>query len=251
MWAETSYSALPASGIIPASDSGRKGSAVKFEWLQTATGQSLLRQERIVASSVMERVFGDQIVQIGQWGPPGWLLEAARTQFAAVIGDDRDVSAHMLPERLAIATDSVDAVFLPHTLELNPDPHAVLREVHRVLRPDGKLIVLGFNPVSWWGIRNRISPHGYPPGVLSQISCRRLSDWLRLLNLGVDTALACHATAATSNPGKLLRSTKWFASAYLLVATKETIPMTVIRPRARRRPSLVSGLVNPTTRTVA
>ncbi|MDP6436347.1 MAG: class I SAM-dependent methyltransferase [Gammaproteobacteria bacterium] len=222
---------------------------MKLEWLQTATGQTLLQQERSVAAAVLERVFGDQIIQIGQWGPPGWLLEAARTQFAAIIGADQDVGAYMLPERLAIASDSVDAVFLPHTLELNPDPHAVLREVHRVLRPDGKLIVLGFNPLSWWGIRNRISPQGYPPGVLSQISRRRLSDWLQLLNLGVDTAVACYATAATGNPGKLLRSTEWFASAYLLVATKETIPLTIIRPQARRRPSLVNSLVNPTTRT--
>jgi ubiquinone/menaquinone biosynthesis C-methylase UbiE len=221
------------------------------EWLKTQTGQRLLNEERRIVSGALERVFGDQLLQIGNWGPPGFMLAAARTQFAAVVGGQSGVDARMMPERLAITSDSVDALFLPHTLEINPDPHAVLREVHRILRPDGKLIVLGFNPLSWWGVRHRLSSRGFPPGVLGQLSQRRLTDWLRLLSLGIDSVTACYSSAAAGSPAKLLRRTTWFASAYLLVATKETIPMTIIRPRARRRPNLVRGLVNPTTRTVA
>ena len=224
-----------------------------MDWLDSATGKRFLLQERELAGLVLERVFGDQIVQIGCWGPPGLLLEPSRTQFSALIGeeDKPGVQARVLPERLAIRTDCVDAVVLPHTLEISRDPHTVLREVHRVLRPDGKLIIFGFNPLSMWGVRHRLTPKGYPPGVRRQISRHRLSDWLRLLNLSIDSSHACYASAPSGRAVRLLRRSQWFASAYLLVATKETIPMTIIRPRLRARARLVESFANPTTRNVA
>jgi len=226
---------------------------MQMDWLDTAAGKRLIEQERELAGLVLERVFGDQIVQIGSWGPPGVLLEASRTQYSVMVGEDDlpGVKAQVLPQRLAIRTDCVDAVVLPHTLELNPDPHAVLREVHRVLRPDGKLIVLGFNPLSVWGGRHRLSPKGFPPGVQRQISRRRLSDWLRLLNLSIDSSRVCYASAPSGRFSRLARRLQWFASAYLLVATKETVPMTIIRPRLRVRARLVESFANPTTRNVA
>lgn len=223
-----------------------------MDWLETPAGLELLQQERLQAAHVLEGVFGDQIVQVGCWGKPGWLLESVRTQFATVLAQAAEpgIGALSVGNRLAVLTDSVDAVFLPHTLEFSEDPHGVLREVHRVLRPDGKLIVLGFNPLSWWGIRHSLAARGYPPGLRRQISQRRLSDWLRLLNLGIDSVHACYATAATTKIGVLFRRTQWFASSYVLVATKETIPMTVIRPRLRRKPRLVERLVNTSTRNI-
>ncbi len=48
--------------------------------------------------------------------------------------------------------DSIDLVFLPHTLEFSADPHQVLRETERVLIPEGRVIILGFNPLSSLGL---------------------------------------------------------------------------------------------------
>lgn len=224
-----------------------------MKWLDTAAGQGLLEQERLLAAVALERVFGDQIIQIGSWGPPGQLLEAARTQFTAVLGDSGEpgVGAIVAAQRLAILTDSVDAVILPHTLELSAEPHAVLREVHRILRPDGKLIILGFNPVSWWGVRHQIALNGYPAGVRRQISRRRLADWLRLLNLSIDSVSPCYASAPENRVTTVLQRSRILASAYLMVATKETIPMTIIRPKVRPTARLVESLVNPTSRNAA
>jgi SAM-dependent methyltransferase len=219
-------------------------------WLETPAGKALLEQERKVTGRVLERVFGDQILQIGSWGPVGELLESARTQYSAVLGSPDDTDAHVAiePTRLAVLTDSVDAVLLPHTLDLSKDPHGVLREVHRILRPDGKLIVLGINPHSWWGMRNRFTPGGFPPAIRRHISRRRLADWLRLLNLSIDKIYPCFASSAGSP--FVRRHFGWFASTYMLVATKETIPMTIIRPRLQRRQRLVGSFANPTTRNV-
>lgn len=225
-----------------------------MEWLDTAAGRDLLGQESKLAGIALERIFGDQLLQIGSWGEPGILLEAARTQYSVILGckkGEQGVAACVSPRRLAVLTDSVDAVLLPHTLELYPEPHAILREVHRILRPDGKLIVLGFNPVSWWGLRHQVAINGYPTGVRRQISARRLADWLRLLNLSIDSVLPCYATTSTSRLVNAARRLGLFASCYLMLAKKETIPMTVIRPKVHRSARLVGSLVNPTTRNVA
>lgn len=226
---------------------------VQTDWLNSKAGQALFRQECLQAQAVLERVFGDQIVQIGSWGESGRLLDAARTQAAIILSNDTSAQAdaYSQPEQLAILTDSVDAVLLPHTLETSPRPHAVLREVHRILRPDGRLIVLGFNPHSWWGIRHRFSMHGYPQGVRRHISRRRLKDWLRLLSLNIDEVRPCYLRPPRNSAMRLLQRGGYFANAYLLMARKETIPVTVVRPRLGRRAALVKGLVNSPTRNAA
>jgi SAM-dependent methyltransferase len=226
---------------------------VDNRWLESEAGRALLQQERGQVARALDRVFGDQIVQISVWGPSALFTEVARTQVAFLVdvNEEPGVNAAMAPNRLAILTDSIDAVFLPHTLERDHDPHGVLREVHRILRPDGKVIILGFNPFSWWGLRHRLSPRGFPRGLLRQITKRRLSDWLTLLNLTIETVYPCYASGAKGRGMQLIHQLQLFASSYILVASKETIPMTIIRPRARRRTRLVESLVNPTTRNVA
>ncbi len=244
----TVYSMQSASGIIAALPSLQN----PMDWLNTSIGESLFRQECDCAREALETVFGDQIVQIGTWGPPHELLAPARTQFSAVLGLARHdaVDAFSAPTRLAVLTDSVDAVMLPHTLEFVGDPHGVLREVHRILRPDGKLIVLGFNPASWWGLRHRVT-RGFPPGAHQHVSRTRLTDLLRLLNMSVDSIRSCYARPPENRLMTVMKSSGWFASAYLLVATKDTVPLTIIRPSLHRRPRLVGSFANPTTRNVA
>jgi ubiquinone/menaquinone biosynthesis C-methylase UbiE len=56
---------------------------------------------------------------------------------------------------LPFAANSLDLVVLPHTLELSLDPHATLREVERVLVPEGRVVISGLNPASLWGLRQQ------------------------------------------------------------------------------------------------
>src|SRR5690606_30958247 len=90
-------------------------------------------------------------------------------------------------EMLPLATDSVDAVLLHHALDFTPDSHRLLREASRVLRPGGRMVVVGFNPVSLWGLGSllRWRPQ-MPPWNARFISRRRITDWLRLLDFHVE-----------------------------------------------------------------
>lgn len=89
-------------------------------------------------------------------------------------------------EELPIATQSLDLVVLPHVLEFAADPHQVLREVDRVLRPEGRVIVSGFNPVSLWGARQWLtrpwSSEPFLPREGQFIALPRLRDWFKLLS---------------------------------------------------------------------
>ena len=74
---------------------------------------------------------------------------------------------------------------LPHTLEYEPEPHEILREVGRILSAEGHLVVLGFRPLSSWGLRHLFARDGFPPGLERMIGERRLRDWLKLLGFEI------------------------------------------------------------------
>jgi SAM-dependent methyltransferase len=246
------------------------------QWLETGSGNVLLREESRQVAGAFESIFGDQFLQVGAWGDPAIFRCYARTRRYAVVAASRGpgVDFVSLPEDLAVATDSIDAVFLPHVLETADDPHAVLREVDRILRPDGQVVVTGFNPWGWWGVRHYLSRRQFPAGGRRMLSESRLRDWLHLLDYQVQPAHFYHFTAplyrasqvvetpvepaarAADIPGGPLPAAPgrgWhpLASCYLLVARKEVFTLTRIRPVFRRRTRLVGSLVNPTTRNAA
>ncbi len=161
------------------------------------------------------------------------------------------------PEQLAIASDSVDAVLLPHTLERTASAHALLREVDRILRADGHLIVLSFSPHGLWGLRHLLSARGYPDGRERMIREGRLRDWLELLSFDVGaTTRYCHTLPL--NRFKQLRvlpheerAHRWLpmlGAGYMLRAQKRVRPLTPVRLWRRQRLRVVGSLVEPTTR---
>ncbi|MGD2168069.1 MAG: methyltransferase domain-containing protein, partial [Gammaproteobacteria bacterium] len=169
-------------------------------WFATPLGQRFIADEQAVVASLLDTVFGEHLVQIGQWHAPETFLAHARTQKKTLVDWRPDMAADVLmqPNRLAIAPDSVDAVILPHTLELVPSPHALLREVGRILRADGHLIVLSFEANSLWGLRNLLSRRRYPCRQKQMIREGRLRDWLELLSFAVGPAQRfCHTLPVT------------------------------------------------------
>ena len=86
------------------------------------------------------------------------------------------------PAHLPLPSACVDGVVLHHALETSIDRRGALREAARVLRPGGRLLILGINPVSLWllGKPDVAFRHMKP------VSLPRLRDWLALLGLQRD-----------------------------------------------------------------
>jgi SAM-dependent methyltransferase len=229
------------------------------EWLQTPLGMALLRQEARLVEEALDGVFGEHCLQLGLWGEKRSFLRFTRTQHCSLIAETPDgkPSAVGNMHQLPVESDSVDAVLLPHTLDYSDRPHAILREVDRVLRRDGRLIVLGFQPMGLWGLRRLIPGAGMPPGADHLISDRRLKDWLQLLDMRIAGTSRYFFRwplpgNKASGPGQWeRRGQAWWpelAACYMLSAQKRVSTLTPVRPIWRRKPKVVAGLVEPSTR---
>ncbi len=155
------------------------------EWFASPLGQYLLERERAYLDDVTPDIFGFHALQIGL---PGYdLLRESRIAHRMKVapwgeGASLRAQGHELP----IASQSIDLALLPHVLEFAEDPHDVLREIDRVMMPEGRLVILGFNPWSLWGLRGTLgsSRHQYPWNG-HFVSLPRVKDWLSLLGFDV------------------------------------------------------------------
>ena len=233
------------------------------DWLRTPLGARLYALERKLVGEALAQVFGWQLLQIGLWGDDDGLITDARTQRKTVLawhgdrGSTGDTLIRSRTDSLAIGSDAADAVLLPHTLEYEPDPHEILREVGRVLAGEGHLIVLGFRPLSSWGVRHLFARDGFPPGLDRLIGERRLRDWLKLLGFEIVDARRYLFALPWGSPAPSSQTfmertgeSLWplFGGGYLIKARKRVYTLTPIRPRWRLRTNVVGGLIEPTTR---
>lgn len=234
-------------------------SQIIHDWLQTPLGAALLQQEVRVVEEALDGVFGEQCLQLGLWGDSRTFMRFTRTQRCSVLAETPLGGPSAIGDlhRLPIESDSIDAVLMPHTLDYSERPHAVLREVDRVLRRDGRLIILGFKPGGLWGLRRLIPGAGIPPGADHLISDRRLKDWLKLLDMRIESNSRYFFRWPL--PGNKARgSKKWeqrgkawwpeLGACYMLSAQKRVSTLTPVRPLWRRNPQVVAGLAESQSR---
>lgn len=151
------------------------------------------------------------------------------------------------PEALPLESDSVDLMVLLFSLELVNDPHALLREVERVLIPEGQLVVVGLNPYSLWALHRPVSPVHFPPIQGRWLPYHRLRDWCQLLGLEVNQGAfglyrpVCQRESMWSRLAWMeLAGARWwpaFGGLYWLGATKRRSGMRLIRADWRRERS--------------
>jgi hypothetical protein len=133
----------------------------------------------------------------------------------------------------------------------------VLREVGRVLRGEGELLVLGFEPLGSWSLRNSFTRGGCPPGLRRTISESRLADWLKLLGFEVGVAerflyappISALRTGKARGWLERIGGRAWprLSGAYLLHARKRVHTMTPVRLRNRIRTAVI-GVAEPAAR---
>lgn len=149
-------------------------------WFDTPLGAHLLKRELAYFDGEVVDVFGFNALQFGL--PEHDFLRSSRIPMRAAIGPEGPVRLRADPCELPVATGEVDLVVLPHTLEFSPNPHQLLREVSRVLRPEGRLVLSGFNPWSLWGAARILrSRGGEYPWCGQFVALPRIKDWLALL----------------------------------------------------------------------
>ena len=239
-------------------------------WLRTPAGQCLLHWEQMHIDQAVADVFGYHALQLGL--PELQALRANRMPHRWVANDslqaieplavrppfdgepisltlDADAALHCDFDALPFPNQSLDLVVLPHALELSRDPHLTLREVERVLVPEGRVMILGFNPASTWGLRQRLGRARTAVGLGGRgalflpragefLGYWRLRDWLRLLSFEVEGGrFGCFRPPFRS--ARWLERTAWmegvgerwwpvFGAVYFLVAVKRVRGMRLV-----------------------
>jgi len=222
------------------------------EWLNTPAGQYVLRWEQKQVDALVANVFGYHAIQIGL---PQWdLLRANRipykgcTQALAVAGSDAArVSVVADPENLPFDTQSIDLLILPHTLECSDNPHQILREAERVLMPEGRVVISGFNPWSLWGGRDRVPGLDplIPVPAHMQVSLARLKDWFKLLSFEMDRGrFGCYAPSCQTvkwlERWSFMEAAgdRWWpvcGAVYMVSAMKRVLAMRLVGPHWKSR----------------
>ncbi|GKS96144.1 methyltransferase domain-containing protein [Acidovorax sp. SUPP2825] len=246
-------------------------------WFDSSPGRYLLAWEQERYDELVADIFGYHALQLGMPGLQGlranrmphrwlalgaeetllWTDEAAGWHAAGALGGGEPGEPALLadPVALPFSENSLDLVLLPHALELSIDPHAALREVQRVLVPEGRVVISGLNPVSLWGLRQRrarlyqrLGAGGrlYLPDVGEFIGHWRLRDWLRLLNFEVESvSFGCYRPAVRSAPwlerfdwmdGLGARWWPILGAAYVVVAVKRVHGVRLLGAPWRRAP---------------
>jgi len=234
-------------------------------WLQESPGQVLLEQEQRCLEQMFPDLFGYHLIQLGGGGFDFDL--SATSHFRSHVLLDASAQAPLAASfvqadlvRLPILSDSIDAVLMPHTLDFATDPHQVLREVERVLIPEGRVVIVGFNPLSLWGAwRLMKKSSGGIPWQSQFLGLRRINDWLSLL--GFDVEKTRHLMFRPPLQGQKImerlacmerlgqRFWPLLSSVYVVQAVKRVSTMTIVGPAWKRKASLLSGqMVEPTTR---
>ncbi len=224
------------------------------DWLATAQGQYVLQWEQSKYDLLVADIFGFNAVQIGL--PQYDLLRANRMPFRFRCDDERrrrldvaggaDIEVCANPHFLPFASASVDLVILPHVLEFDDHPHQILREVERVLVPEGHVIVTGFNPFSLWGVRrNFAGVEATPPWRGQYLSVLRMKDWFGLLGFEIQAgSFGCYAPPVVSEQWLQrwrfmeLAGNRWWPYAgavHILQAVKRVHGMRLIAPDWRER----------------
>ena len=232
-------------------------------WYRTPLGQALAAREQELLAQHLPDLFGYHLLALD---PPCPQEALASSRISHIVLQSRspcsgseDCGLEGEAERLPFCTDTLDAILLPHVLERSLNPHQVLREVERCLVPEGHLLILGFNPHSWWGLWGLLARWRHPvPWCLQGIGPGRLRDWLSLL--GFDTlrliplfhrpplqsarALDRLVFLDRDGFGRFL-----LGGCYLLVARKRVMTMTPLRPLLRTPKRLITpGMAEPTRR---
>jgi SAM-dependent methyltransferase len=227
------------------------------DWFETPAGQYLLDWEQSRFEAAVADIFGYHALQLGLPAldaltanrmPHRWLAISWPHSRKTALPVAREPALVMDFAALPFAAASLDLVVMPHTLDSHLDPHASLREVARVLVPEGRVVICGFNPASLWGLRHRrellCRRYGLGTPLLPELGQTignwRLRDWLHLLDFEIESShFGCYVPVVGSE--KWLKRLAWmdrlgsrwwpiFGAVYFVVAIKRVHGVRLLEP---------------------
>lgn len=249
---EKSLNVTPTTSLSPS------GVNACRDWYASAAGQATLARVQSIVSSMSTDIFGYYALEMGVLAGRCSFLQESRiaSQFSLGSVPGEAVSMVGTPEHLPFALHNLDLVIATHALDCATHPHQVLREIERVLVPEGHCILIAFNPVSFRGLGQL--RHLFKPAArhCEFYSTLRVREWLSVLGFEVcETVSAGFCPVLSGN--YLFKHARWLdrlgskfrlmtGNVYIIHAQKKVSNMTPLLPSRKVKPVLRPGMVvNP------
>ncbi len=251
------------------------------DWWNTPAGEITIQWEQAQLDWLVADRFGFHAAQLGSPAicalrsnrmPHRWLFGVAHLDEAVESGSATHEATQLWVDdgALPLPDDCMDLLVLPHSLEWSADPHGCVREAYRVLRPEGTLVVTGFNAWSWWGasqaLRRQLAKMGLGRWGIGQLflpeegeflNPSRVKDWLRLMGMEIIVVRHGLYRPAVQDPKWIQRwsfmerwGAKWWpflGAGFVVVAVKKVPAMRRISKKAYRRARVPAGARTATT----
>ncbi len=227
-----------------------------FSWYQTPRGKLLQQLEADYLRRSITVSCQQIVLQIGGLGWENEFIDCTLYQRYTVLdannlGEKTARKIRAKAHHLPLQSDSVDMVIMPHLLEFDAQRFQTMREVERVLKPEGLLVVLNFNPWSFWVryqyLWDKKMADSWSGHFISRL---RILDWLKLLNFEVTASSEFGLDSIKSKQGKsITNSHSFFATAYAIKAIKrryQLIPLTPVKNE--HQPLVLAGTLNSSVR---
>jgi SAM-dependent methyltransferase len=222
-----------------------------FAWYQTPRGKLLKELETDYLKKSITVSCQQHILQVGGLGWEGDFIDCTLYKNYTILdakglGCENARKIRAKAYCLPIQTDSMDMVIVPHLLEFDSHRFQTMREIERVLKPEGILVVLNFNPLSFWVRYQFLWDKKMADSWGGHFIFRsRILDWLKLLNFEVAISSKFNLDSVTSKQGKFIsEGYSYFYTAYAIKAIKRRyniIPLTPVK-NATRQLTLVNSL---------
>lgn len=210
-------------------------------WLKTRSAQRMLALQSAWLQHKLDRFHGEHFMFQGLDPDVNFLsVSPIKHKFRVSLPWQEGIvtDAWMTSSDWPLPDQSLDLVVMQHSLDFTRRPHEMIREAARTIAPSGYLVIIGFNPWSWWGGAQKMMPFSTDmPWVANAVSMKRLQDWLLLLEFTVQsTETLGHLWPITLFPERVShRVDSVFAellgmgNLYMIIAQKTVLGMTSSR----------------------
>lgn len=239
------------------------------EWYFTSPGKALGKAEKICLDKILSGIVGDYLLELGAFVDISSLsINGIQNSIylAAEIDPDSPKEIFVCGNHyeLPFFNDTIDAVLATHLIEFVDNPYLALEEIFHTLVPSGKLIIIGFNPYSLWGLSKLIKGKGLGsiPWCGRFVNSWRLRSWLLQLGFSILEYKTFYFRPPLKNSfflkccnffeklGKFIFP--YFGGCYVLVAEKKLLAMTSLKEKKIVEDRLPIGVyVRPTSSMVS
>lgn len=164
------------------------------EWFETLYGEYIVNSEAELLREWLSQLFGYRMVLLGtrmqiwdHYSQQSHIRQRIWMNHSDTV-DQLQCDILTTMSALPVKSDSIDLVVLFHALDRAEDPRRLIREVERILIPEGRVIIFGFNPYSLFGVWRMLGWRNSPEELSGhlKVGCRQLMEWLSLLGMEVE-----------------------------------------------------------------